>query len=69
MDEFCECVSMVEKRSQPERSVAPSEGRSGSLIRLRVQDLLQGTKEAILEHAGQEYRLRVTSTGKLILTK
>lgn len=34
-----------------------------------VQDLLQGGREAILIHAGEVYRLRVTAKGKLILTK
>lgn len=28
-----------------------------------------GDKEAILEHGGQDYRLRITASGKLILTK
>jgi hemin uptake protein HemP len=37
--------------------------------RIRVSDLLGSAREAILEHAGQDYRLRVTSKGKLILTK
>ena len=38
-------------------------------IRLQVADLMDGGREAILEHAGQDYRLRITSNGKLILTK
>ena len=37
--------------------------------RLKVSDLLAGEREAILEHDGQEYRLRITANGKLILTK
>jgi hemin uptake protein HemP len=37
--------------------------------RLKVSELLQGEQEAILEHGGHDYRLRITSTGKLILTK
>jgi hemin uptake protein HemP len=37
--------------------------------RLRVADLLDGEREAILEHGGQDYRLRITASGKLILTK
>ncbi len=37
--------------------------------RLRVSDLLKGHREAILEHEGQDYRLRITNNGKLILTK
>ena len=60
---------MVENRSHPERGGGENAEQPKGQIRVRVQDLLQGTKEAILEHAGQEYRLRVTATGKLILTK
>ena len=30
--------------------------------------LLQGERQIVIEHAGREYRLRVTSQGKLILT-
>ena len=37
--------------------------------RLKVSDLLDGEREAILEHSGQDYRLRITASGKLILTK
>lgn len=33
------------------------------------EELLQGRSEAWIEHAGQMYRLRVTSRGNLILTK
>jgi hemin uptake protein HemP len=41
----------------------------GDDVRYRVDELLQGGREAILVHRGQEYHLRITSTGKLILTK
>ena len=44
------------------------EGPAG-LRRHRVADLLAGDREAILEHSGQDYRLRITANGKLILTK
>ena len=37
--------------------------------RLKVSELLDGEREAILEHGGQDYRLRITANGKLILTK
>jgi hemin uptake protein HemP len=37
--------------------------------RVKVSELLEGGREAILEHDGQDYRLRITSNGKLILTK
>jgi len=37
--------------------------------RLTSGDLLAGRDEIIIEHAGQEYHLRHTRAGKLILTK
>jgi len=45
------------------------QSQRGSNIRYRVDELLRGGREAILVHREQEYRLRITSTGKLILTK
>ena len=32
-------------------------------------ELFDGQQEIIILHAGEEYRLRITSNGKLILTK
>lgn len=37
--------------------------------RLLSADLLAGGREAVIVHGQDEYRLRVTSNGKLILTK
>lgn len=39
------------------------------LRRIATRDLLGADREIILEHEGAEYRLRVTSNGRLILTK
>lgn len=39
------------------------------LLRVRTTDLMQGSKEIVIEHDGKDYRLRVTSLGKLILTR
>lgn len=47
----------------------PHAGSQGKLRRLKVSELLGGEREAILEHGGQDYRLRITANGKLILTK
>ena len=33
------------------------------------KDLLKNGQELIITHAGEEYRLRITSNNKLILTK
>ena len=48
---------------------AKREPASGRLRRHKVSDLLGTEREAILEHDGQDYRLRITANGKLILTK
>jgi hemin uptake protein HemP len=37
--------------------------------RISTADLMQGAREVILVHEGEEYVLRITMTGKLILTK
>lgn len=37
--------------------------------RIRTIDLMQGGREIILLHDGEEYVLRITKAGKLILTK
>lgn len=48
--------------------VPPQESRSPA-PRLDTRTVLQGAREVILVHGSEEYRLKVTSSGKLILTK
>lgn len=36
--------------------------------RVQSRDLLRAGRQLIIEHDGREYRLRLTSNGKLILT-
>ena len=59
----------IDKRPLPgaagQAGIAPGTG----LRRLSVAELLAGDREVILEHDGQDYRLRITANGKLILTK
>lgn len=45
-----------------------SSASSGPRI-IRSADLFAGMKEVIIEHEHDQYRLRCTSKGKLILTK
>jgi hemin uptake protein HemP len=55
----------------------PDEGSSNPLgdsrgrppVRIELVHLLEGGREAIIVHNGEDYRLRVTANGKLILTK
>lgn len=56
-----------------DRGLAPSQASTPPppLARKRInsQALLGNDREIEIEHAGQLYRLRLTSLGKLILTK
>ena len=52
------------KRKQPGLAAAIRPVR-----RIEVHDLMAGAREAVLLHSDEEYRLRLTSNGKLILTK
>jgi hemin uptake protein HemP len=36
---------------------------------VQSSDLFQGGKELVIRHGSEEYRLRITRAGKLILTK
>lgn len=55
----------AEARNNEPAAMAPQ----GQMPRWRVTELMGGGREAVLEHDGQDYHLRVTSNGKLILTK
>jgi hemin uptake protein HemP len=46
-----------------------NEGAPPKPRRVRIEDLLGGGRELIIEHRNEEYRLRMTSNSKLILTK
>ena len=46
-----------------------AEAEASGPPRLDVNDLFAGSREAVLVHRGTEYRLRITSNDKLILTK
>lgn len=55
----------VEARSE----VIEPRPEAQAIPHFRVSDMLVNDKEAILEHEGQHYRLRITMNHKLILTK
>jgi len=66
---------------QPEPPAADrvAGGRSGRSLRpeqspakggaIESTILLKGAREIVIRHSGEDYRLRVTNNGKLILTK
>ena len=55
--------------SKSQVSVPPGERRESQPAILDTAELFDGTSEVRLVHRGQEYRLRITRQGKLILTK
>jgi hemin uptake protein HemP len=63
-------MSAADERSQqaPTHVEGPRPAAGGP-VRVLVSEILAGGREAILEHDGQDYRLRITANGKLILTK
>lgn len=67
---FQSTVMSETEQSKDPRALSKNESRQQTkTVRMRVSDLLADSREAILEHNGQEYRLRITASGKLLLTK
>ncbi len=56
-------LPLTASRTQPATTTAPSKPR------LRSEDLFRSTQELIIEHCGEEYRLKLTRNNKLILNK
>jgi len=54
--------------SAPPPPATPGSIKRRPVRRLNSRELLAGEQEIIILHAGREYRLRVTSNDKLILT-
>lgn len=62
---------MNEQKKKEECSADKSESETDpeKLLRVNSSELMRGSKEIVIEHDGKDYRLRVTSLGKLILTR
>lgn len=60
-----------QKVSSPQAAEASrsDERDASTLRRVTSEELLAGKRELVIEHSGEKYRLRLTSKGKLILTK
>jgi len=50
------------------REEAATSARLLPARRMSSSDLFAGSREVEIEHNGRQYRLRITQTGKLILT-
>lgn len=60
---------MSNEKPQPPAPGSPPDANRPETPVIDVRDLLAGGREAIILHAGERYRLRVTAQEKLILTK
>ena len=47
---------------------SPPQHQRASLRRIESRELLGPSGQIIIDHGGQDYRLRITSNGKLLLT-
>ena len=54
---------------EPSLRAAGTSAAPGTRPRVPSSDILRGSAEVEIDHRGTLYRLRVTSLGKLILTK
>lgn len=54
----------VPRHASPASPLSPPQRK-----RITTADLMQGAREIIVLHHGEEYLLRITKAGKLILTK
>ena len=68
MDKAPLITSQARQPSHTSDDGRASTGRVG-VGRITTEKLLGGLRELEIEHGAEVYRLRVTSTGKLILTK
>ncbi len=53
----------------PESDATPPEAPIAAVPEFESRQLLQGSREVLIRHGGECYRLRHTRNGKLILTK
>ena len=64
-----EMVEPVEESGSPEATSAGPRMISIAGHKIDSRDLFVGTREVIIHHGGDTYRLRLTGQNKLILTK
>ena len=64
-----ESIAIMATERPPQASSAESQLPWSHRRRISTADLMQGAREVIIVHEREEYVLRITRTGKLILTK
>lgn len=64
-----EVGDMSQPPGSPGHPKAPVPRTPREVPSVRSDALLQGGRELVIQHGAEQYRLRQTSSGKLILTK
>lgn len=62
-------LGMNEETEKPSAEKSDDMRTANPRRRVKVTDILSDQREAIIEHNGQDYLLRITANGRLILTK
>jgi hemin uptake protein HemP len=62
------CI-LTQTSDKPSRPLERERGTKTPGPRINSVQLLAGQKKLTIEHAGEDYLLRITKSGKLILTK
>ena len=60
---------MTDNAGDPARSLRPADAAARVSRRVASSELFRGTREMVIVHGDQEYRLSITKADKLILTK
>jgi len=55
--------------TRPEPPASSTEKTPQDIPTIQVHDLMPNSREAVLIHGGERYRLRITAKDKLLLTK
>lgn len=63
------CMEAVNQQPLSEDKAAGKAHAENRMKRWTSQELFAGGRELVIMHAGSEYRLKLTSQGKLVLTK
>lgn len=62
-------VGRPSKTAKPEQDRDSARSPAAATQRVTSSSLFRGGRLLLIEHAGNEYRLQITSRGKLILTR
>jgi hemin uptake protein HemP len=69
MDQFLNLIERIKNMSDAEIGIKEIPSTKKLIRTIDSEKLLNGKKELIITHRGEVYRLHLTKSGKLLLTK